>query len=1022
MNKNELKRNFKNPTKEWRGKPFWSWNGELTKEELNRQVGILKEMGFGGYFMHSRSGLITEYLGKDWFDLINSTADEGDRLDMESWLYDEDRWPSGSAGGMATVEHKYRMRSVICYEIPIEKYTNGDYKTDGEEILRSEAYLDGVTLLKYRTATEEPFKNFDCENGERKVLIFTVREDLPESNYNGNTYLDTMNLEAMNKFIELTHEKYAEKCGNKMGTSIKGIFTDEPHRGYVMGSRKNINGVFVDSTPWTNDLPQEFQKRYGYDLIPLLPKLFYKDTKNKFAKIKIDYIDLTNSLFIERFAVPYEKWCEEHNIKFTGHVLHEDSLSTQTAPLGSLMRFYEHMHIPGIDVLAGGHNNWWVAKQLDSAARQTGKKWKLSELYGCTGWETTFKDYKFLGDWQTLFGINLRCPHLSWYTMEGEAKRDYPASILHQASYYKDYNYVESYFARFGMFMDGTPICDTLVINPIESAWTTIYSGWADWIFGRDEVCKNLEKQYTELCNFLLRNHIDFDYGEEEMMSRLASVTTVDGKTTLMLGKCNYKTIIVSGMITMRKTTLDLLSKFTEAGGQVIFVGEPPFMINGEESDLCKQLSKKAIKCEELSQDLIKSIGERPVRITANGKEAHNVFYRLIDYKDGNLGLAIMNSDREKSVGEIEITVSADKKYAEEWCLETAEIYFAGNAKTIKTNLDAAATKTFILTDEKVELPQKKSISENNAYNINGDFEYELDEDNILVLDFCSWREINGEWNEELEVLKCDREIRKSYGLELRGGEMCQPWFTRLYQNKVFSEIELKYEFDAEYTDCTFTMAAERPEFMTYILNGTELKHKNEDGFWTDIAFKKMHIPDGLIRKGRNTLIVKTQFQTMTNVEAVYILGKFGVSLNGKNKTLTAMPKKIGFGNLDRFNLPFYSGRITYKLNKEALPRIEENKSAFLVTDKFNGSLIKVNGKVVAWEPYVTDITEALRTEADIEVELVCTRRNTFGPLHLFPVKHPSTGPGHFVSEGSSWKEDYVLYNSGIDELKIIIE
>ena len=164
MNKNELKRNFKNPTKEWRGKPFWSWNGELTKEELNRQVGILKEMGFGGYFMHSRSGLITEYLGKDWFDLINSTADEGDRLDMESWLYDEDRWPSGSAGGMATVEHKYRMRSVICYEIPIEKYTNGDYKTDGEEILRLEAYLDGVTLLKYRTATEEPFKNFIYSN------------------------------------------------------------------------------------------------------------------------------------------------------------------------------------------------------------------------------------------------------------------------------------------------------------------------------------------------------------------------------------------------------------------------------------------------------------------------------------------------------------------------------------------------------------------------------------------------------------------------------------------------------------------------------------------------------------------------------------------------------------------------------------------------------------------------------------------------------------------------------------------
>ena len=49
--------------------------------------------------MHSRSGLITEYLGDEWFKLINAVADEGARQGMEVWLYYEDRWPSGSAGG-----------------------------------------------------------------------------------------------------------------------------------------------------------------------------------------------------------------------------------------------------------------------------------------------------------------------------------------------------------------------------------------------------------------------------------------------------------------------------------------------------------------------------------------------------------------------------------------------------------------------------------------------------------------------------------------------------------------------------------------------------------------------------------------------------------------------------------------------------------------------------------------------------------------------------------------------------------
>ena len=40
---------FKNPTSEYRGTPFWSWNCELNPELLVRQIGYLNEMGFGGF-------------------------------------------------------------------------------------------------------------------------------------------------------------------------------------------------------------------------------------------------------------------------------------------------------------------------------------------------------------------------------------------------------------------------------------------------------------------------------------------------------------------------------------------------------------------------------------------------------------------------------------------------------------------------------------------------------------------------------------------------------------------------------------------------------------------------------------------------------------------------------------------------------------------------------------------------------------------------------------------------------------
>ena len=91
------------------------------------------------------------------------------------------------------------------------------------------------------------------------------------------------------------------------------------------------------------------------------------------------------------------------------------------------MRFYEHMQAPGMDLLTERWRIYDTAKQVSSVARQFGRKWRLTETYGCTGWDFPFAGHKALGDWQTALGINLRCQHLYWYTMKGEAKRDYPA-------------------------------------------------------------------------------------------------------------------------------------------------------------------------------------------------------------------------------------------------------------------------------------------------------------------------------------------------------------------------------------------------------------------------------------------------------------------------------------------------------------------------------------------------------------------------------------------------------------------
>ena len=90
MKKNICER-LQNPELKYRAKPFWAWNGKLEEEELHFQIDAMKEMGFGGFFMHSRTGLETEYMGEEWFRLIRSCAEYGAKTGMEAWLYDEDR-------------------------------------------------------------------------------------------------------------------------------------------------------------------------------------------------------------------------------------------------------------------------------------------------------------------------------------------------------------------------------------------------------------------------------------------------------------------------------------------------------------------------------------------------------------------------------------------------------------------------------------------------------------------------------------------------------------------------------------------------------------------------------------------------------------------------------------------------------------------------------------------------------------------------------------------------------------------
>jgi hypothetical protein len=976
MNLNE----FKNPGVVWRGKPFWAWNGKLEKTELLRQIGVMKEMGFGGFFMHSRTGLETEYLGDEWFELINACADEAEKLGLEAWLYDEDRWPSGLAGGLVSKNPEFRQKAILL-EI--------DPEGAGEHVIAEfTCDLDGVVCT-------------NLGSGKNK-LRFSVVEQGRSGFYNGFTYIDAMNRDATEAFLKSTHEKYAAQCGDRLGKSIKGIFTDEPHRGALLDgfSMYREDGAFC--VPYTQKLFVEFRKRFGYDLKEKLPELFLQVEGRRISQVKWHFVELLQQLFLENFAIPCQQWCEKHNLILTGHVLHEDNLTAQTAMSGSVMRYYEHMAAPGVDVLTEGNRNYWIVKQLASAARQTGKKQLLSELYGCTGWQMPFAGHKAVGDWQALLGINLRCHHLSWYTMRGEAKRDYPASILHQSAWCHEYKHVEDYFSRFGLMMaQGEPVCDLLVINPVETFWAQVHLGWSKGLGLQDEHLQTLEKKYQQLFIWLLESQIDFDYGDEEMMSRLASV---EGDT-LRVGQAAYKTVLISGMETIRSSTLELLEQFVAAGGNVVIAGDAPDYIDAQYAVRNTQYETIAF-----TKDAVLSVVPQPLATV----DAPDLFGQL-RRTDGGLIFAALNVNRDERRENVTVRIQTELPITE-WNCETGErIPIAAEAskgwKVFVTDFPKGGNKLWVASShvEAASLPLQSSGRDAAATLVQGPFDYSLSEPNVCVLDAAEYRRDSGEWLPELDVLKIDRKIRDAHGILRRGGEMLQPWFTAQHPVKALCSVELRYTFEIEAMPEWIDLVIEEPENFTVEINGRPLD-LNVFEKWIDIAFHRIRIPSSCLQNGANAVLLKTLYKENSNLEAIYLLGDFGVQLDGAIRKIVPRVGKVEVGDLCAQGFPFYSGAVTYRV---PLPE----GATRLCLPGIGGACAKVNpsaglragGQILGWDPYEADVSGGVA-----DVEIILTRRNTFGPLHDAVKGRMHNGPDHWLTKGAEWSAAPILIPSGL--------
>lgn len=582
---------------------FWFLNHDLDEAELARQIGEFKKKGFAGFFLHPRGGLNVPYGSRDWNRVLKFCVSEARRVGLEAWLYDEDPYPSGTAGGRVVIEHpEYRATELVptlftateggtsVVDLPPGALVAA-YSLEGGKIRRIDDYA-GLVRSKWtqfhsmssyyppyqdgsphwRAMTVEPHYRipFVAEGAGSQLVAFTRREVVQSP---WGYYTDLLNPDAARLFFEYTHEAYARFLAKDCGMVVPGIFTDEA----------KLRG----SLPWSHLVPQWFFTVCGYNLWEKLPHLVVEiDGQTPFFRWA--YRQALAVGFREAFFDPMASTCAEHKLLLTGHLSPEEDPVLQALCVPGIMGILGRMDIPGTDHIGVGLGSaqrpllHLSPKLASSAAHGYGKRMVICEAFAVCDWAQDMAALTRGAHWLYALGVNRLVTHGQFYSIDGLRKREAPPSQFIQASYWE-------HFGSFSEMIDmlsreltkGRHFAPLLVYYPEESFMASI-SGVPKQEKDSPELF--MRRDMGELAHRLLMAGYDFDLADGEILNK---VTSSNGKPALC--EEEFEIIVVPGRH-LTFASWKKLEALKAEGVKIILLerevwilSDSPYPVNGED-------------------------------------------------------------------------------------------------------------------------------------------------------------------------------------------------------------------------------------------------------------------------------------------------------------------------------------------------------------------------------------------------------------------------------------------------------
>ena len=682
---------FKNPPKKYSAVPFWFWNDVLDEETIAFQLDEMYDKGIYECIIHARKGLETEYLSDAWFDRIRFAAGRAREKGMKLWIYDEDNWPSGYAGGRVIADNPDF--AAIC--LSVEKIYPVMYKdivvpeVPGKELMSVVAVYRNEEFYDITDYDHKCCKPWHSETLQWEVFVFRIEKCGHKPVYVDSPYIDLLNPAATDSFIRHTHAEYKKRLPEYWGSTICGFFTDEPgfYQNYIEQA-KNINTVI-----WTRDFRERFRERFGYDITLRLFSL-WEEAGDISASTRRDYYAAVSLFYCESYFRRIRDFLAADGLKLIGHLHREEGLQTLVQTEGGFFDCMAELDYTGVDCIDRRFPRM-TEKLGSSAMRVLGKERCMDEVFGAFGWGLTPQEMKIRTDYLFAQGINMIVPHAFFYSTEGVRGHECPPSLFVQTGYWKFFRNYADYVRRMSLFCSaGDAETDGAVYYPEYSARAQFRP------LEKYEVCKT-DEFIVRVGETLEQNHLDYDILPDRAFS---------GRTGTNIG--SYGFIVLPNVRYLPAETAKRLCVFAENGGRIFCLGNAEIEGIGSERRAVALLMRRILRTgmfvrlaapEEISAT-IKSL---PQSFSVVGDAEGVLFTRR--RLSGKRGWYLVNT----TPGRKEFSLLLPGSSAEIWNAETGEVrpaVFSARESGISVSCSLDGYGASIVMESKEDAPSASPL------------------------------------------------------------------------------------------------------------------------------------------------------------------------------------------------------------------------------------------------------------------------------------------------------------------------